>query len=204
MDPVTFGKKIKQYYPQYTNIDDALLGQKYLQKYGPAIESLKGGFQTLKDLPEKQQTAIGAFGKEIGLEPIAAKENRPAEIVAKEEGRKLLSSAAQDALNSLDQYRKQGKDVTGITQTAFRKYREQLGLVSPESVDFQARLGNVGATYAFSTGGKQFTETELRLISPLLPEPEEDEKVIERKLKTLIGILSTLDTKRPDINSFNR
>src|SRR3990167_11490171 len=73
MDPITFGKKIKQYYPQYAQIDDAELGNKFLQKYGPALDSVKGGQLKISDIPEKQKIAVGFGLNTIGFKPAEVK-----------------------------------------------------------------------------------------------------------------------------------
>jgi hypothetical protein len=98
--------------------------------------------------------------------------------------RQDLVKAAKSALKTMDKHK--GKDVTGFPTTVFRQQREKVGLVSPASVEVRAKLADVGTAFAFGRGGKQFTETELRLIEPLLPFPNEDERVIRNKLKALI------------------
>src|SRR3990167_8924453 len=69
MDPVTFGKKIKELYPQYKNVDDATLGRKYLNKYGAAIQGVQSKQLDIKDIPEKQRVAVGFGLSAIGAEP---------------------------------------------------------------------------------------------------------------------------------------
>lgn len=76
MDAATIGKKLQQSYPQYAKIDPAVLGQKYIQKYGSAVEGVSSGKIKITDIPEAQRVAVS-----IGMEGPAGK-NDPAEIDA--------------------------------------------------------------------------------------------------------------------------
>ena len=58
MDPKIIGEKIKQAYPQYANIDAATIGNKYLQKYGGAVNAVQSGQMKITDLPVEQR--VGA------------------------------------------------------------------------------------------------------------------------------------------------
>lgn len=58
MDPAVIGKQLKQQYPQYAQMDDAALGQKYLQKYGGAVQAVQGGQLKVTDIPEAQRVGV--------------------------------------------------------------------------------------------------------------------------------------------------
>ena len=104
------------------------------------------------------------------------------------EARTDLLEAAKSAKSILDEYEGK-KDVTGFFPMLLRQKREGFGLVSPESTRMMAAIADVATKYAFGTGGKQFTETELRLIRPLLPRPEDGENVVGNKLNALVEFL---------------
>jgi len=63
MDPKTIGARIKQAYPQYANVDETSLGNKYLQKYGGAVSGVQTGKLKLTDIPEAQRVGVS-----LGLE----------------------------------------------------------------------------------------------------------------------------------------
>jgi hypothetical protein len=70
MDPQTIGKRIKQSYPQYANVDEATLGNKYLQKYGGAVSGIQSGKIKLTDIPEAQRVGVS-----LGIEaPVQSEE----------------------------------------------------------------------------------------------------------------------------------
>jgi len=71
MDPVAIGKQIKQAFPQYANLDDATIGQKYLQKYGGAISGIQSGQINIKDIPEAQRVGVSVGLQGVGYEPKA-------------------------------------------------------------------------------------------------------------------------------------
>ena len=68
MDPIAIGKKIKEAYPQYANVDEAILGQKYLQKYGGAVSGIQSGQIGIKDIPEAQRTGVSIGLQGVGYE----------------------------------------------------------------------------------------------------------------------------------------
>lgn len=98
MDPVAFGKKIKETYPQYANVDDAVLGQKYMQKYGAAVSSVQGGQLDIKDIPEKQRIGVGLGLQAVGYESPENKETKEKEQ-EKQQSKKIAVSLVDDLLN---------------------------------------------------------------------------------------------------------
>lgn len=72
MDIVTFGRTIKQKYPQYANMDDEVLGNLMLQKYPQYKTKITGAQKTV----EEQQKAINLEKSKIELEK-AKKEQVP-------------------------------------------------------------------------------------------------------------------------------
>lgn len=74
MNPVAIGQQIKKLYPQYANVDDAVIGQKYMERFGGAVQSIQAGQIDIKDIPEAQRVGVS-----IGLEASGFKPKTEAE-----------------------------------------------------------------------------------------------------------------------------
>lgn len=89
MDPIAIGKKIKEAYPQYAKADDALLGNKYLQKYGGVITAVKSGQIKITDLPAEQRAGVG-----LGMAAIEPNQVDPMEAI-----QQVVTQGGSDFIN---------------------------------------------------------------------------------------------------------
>lgn len=69
MDPIKVGQQIQKAYPQYANTDAATLGNKYLSKYGGAVQSVQSGQIKISDIPEAQRTGVSIGLNAVGYKP---------------------------------------------------------------------------------------------------------------------------------------
>jgi hypothetical protein len=93
MDFAAVGKKIKEQYPQYKNVDDAVLGQQVVTKYGS----------------DKAATLIGGQQK---LENVA--QGKPAEPSANDIKNKQAADASLGLINTLEQHYKEAGGAQGL------------------------------------------------------------------------------------------
>lgn len=93
MDAAAIGRKLKQLYPQYQTVDDAVLGQKYMQKYGGAVSSVQSGQIGIKDIPEAQRVGVS-----VGLDAVGYKQptKETAAQVKKDESLNAVTNLIQN------------------------------------------------------------------------------------------------------------
>lgn len=148
-DPATVGKQIKQKYPQYANIDDATLGQKYIQKYGGApvggATPPAPGRQPDTPAPDvggyKGTTqGLGSLLKSFGLQAI------PNILGAGYEAQRAIRTAA----GAKDLYTK--PDTGEVVQNPFLSLSD-LERISKKPVETIARQTAGLGAYALPTGG---------------------------------------------------
>lgn len=170
MEPAAIGKKIKELYPQYAKVDDATLGQKYISKYGPAIEGIKSGNLDIKDLPEKQRVGV-SFGLSAGG---YKKEN---EETTQEE--RKAQGLATSGIRSLNLVQKEyEKDPTVVVK--------QLLPGKFASRTFDSELFNSVDTLLRLRTGAQAPKSEVRAyMNAFGPKFGDSDKVVQQKLNTL-------------------
>ena len=83
MDPSGIGRKLKELYPQYANVDEVMLGQKYMQKYGGAVSGVQSGQIKITDIPEAQRVGVSVGLQGVGYEP-PEKNTKTADQIKKE------------------------------------------------------------------------------------------------------------------------
>ena len=190
MDPVTIGKRIKQYYPDYADVDDAELGNKYLQKYGAAAESVKGGYQTIQQLPEKQRTAVGAFGKELGLEPTAKEETKPEEVRKQEQKLGTIEVSVSELEKQLNQIGGASRGKLGGTLGKLLAGATG-GEVATDVADYEALRKALIGPLARGISGEVgvLTDRDIARAEGLLPKVTDAKKLAKRKLDNLRSLI---------------
>jgi len=170
MEPVSIGKKIKELYPQYAKVDDAALGQKYISRYGPAIEGIRSGNLDIKDLPEKQRVGV-SFG-------LSASGFKKEDQETTQEERKA-QGLATSGIRSLNLVQKEyEKDPTVVVK--------QLLPGKFASRTFDSELFNSVDTLLRLRTGAQAPKSEVRAyMSAFGPKFGDSAEVVQQKLNTL-------------------
>lgn len=191
---------------------NSTIGRQFLQQVEDRInrefqtQNITSGAITLTPEFVEKNPQLGnqLIGQGIEVSPAKTTEEK-----TREAGRKELIVAAKDALKTLEeksgvsatQRRSSKKNVSGFAPSLLRPLREMFGFIDPDSQEVNTKFADVASTLAFSIGGKQFTQTELELIEPLLPRIWKDESVNRTNLVKLIDILDRqLGTKQPENN----
>lgn len=187
MDPQTIGKKLKQYYPQYAQLDDAELGQKYIAKFGASIEAVKSGQLKVKDLPANQQIAVGAFANEAGIP--APKEAISAEAEKRE-------TKLSDVDISIDVLEKQLTEVKGRGRFGGTIGKLLAGATGGEyatdTADYEALRKSMIGPLARAISGEVgvLTDRDISRAEGLLPKPTDAKKLAKKKLDNLRALVN--------------
>ena len=165
MDPIVIGKKIKKAYPQYTSIDDATIGTKYLQKYGGAISGIQSGNLKITDIPEASRVGV-SLGLDASSKPLTADEkkkqdalNASINFVDTLEKRFQAGGLGETNLGPLTRVLGIGKDVEGTLGL-----NKDINVYNREKKGFAATL----KTLTGDTG--VLTEQDFKRLAGLVPD----------------------------------
>lgn len=202
MDAAAIGKKLKQLYPQYQAVDDAVLGQKYMQKYGGAVSSVQSGQIGIKDIPEAQRVGVS-----VGLDAVGYKSPESAA-----EGKKKDSiNAVTNLINNLEKHYQEagggevnvpilsrilgvGKDIQG-----------SLGFNDAASTYNKEREGFAATLKSLTGDTGVLTDQDFARLSKLLPglgaKPQEAKNLLNdlrSQIAAKYGGEATQTTIKPD------
>src|SRR3990167_7602082 len=183
MDPSIFGKKIKELYPQYASLEDSVLGQKYMQKYGASVGGVKSGQIKISDIPIEQRSAVGLGLESVGFQP-------EEKINSAEEKKKTAFASSTNLIDELERKftAAKGGEFTGLGAIIGGTKKNIGGALN---IDKEARIYNrtrqgfVAALKDLTGDVGVLTDKDYERISNLLPKFTDDPQVARELFNTL-------------------
>ena len=189
LDPVSIGKKIKESYPQYANVDDATIGTKYLQKYGGAISSIQSKQIDIKDIPEAQRVGVSIGLQGAGYEPPKD------ELSAAESKNKSAYQGAVGLLDVLEQNytAAKGGEFSGIGAIPGgigKNIAGALNLDKPAGIYNRQKSGFTANLKTITGDTGVMTEKDYARIESLLPKFTDDPEMATQFFKDMRQIIA--------------
>jgi hypothetical protein len=163
MDPSGIGKKIKELYPQYVNVDDVTLGQKYMQKYGGAVSGIQSGQIQISDIPTEQRAGVSVGLEGVGYKPQTGDAKNLQSATATTTFIKSLEDTYMKAGGG--EYEGAGARVSGVKKSI----AGVLGLNDPAKVYNDSRAGFAATLKALTGDTGVLTDQDYARLSKLLP-----------------------------------